>query len=287
MNVIYLNGDYVPQQEAKVSVFDRGFLFGDGVYESIAVLNGKLIDLTKHLHRLINAMQKISIKNPHKFETWETLLKQLIVKNNCIYHDFFVYIQVTRGEQDTRKHLFPDHLPPTVFAACIPTQHTDRPRSAITLPDERHDDCSFKSICLLPNVVAAKISQRKQADEVIFIKNSYVTEGYSGNVFIVYENQLITPPLHKNIFPGTTRDILLHLAKEHDIPYKQHHITLDMLFNAQEIWITGSIKQIYSITILDNKPVGNGKIGKFWQQFIVFYRNFIYQENSLSTTALP
>lgn len=280
MNIVYLNGKFCPDTQACVSVLDRGFIFGDGVYEVIPAYNGKLFRLPEHLQRLQNNLDAIRIKNPHSLSQWEELLCELIEENlgNSETGHFSVYLQVTRGVAK-RDHALPSNTEPTVFAMANPLQPPDKDDlqsgiKAITTDDYRWRNCQIKAISLLPNVLLRQLAIDEGASESILIRDGFATEGAASNVFIVENQKLVTPPKGPFLLPGITRDLILELAAENGIPYEEADISEERLFDADEIWMTSSTKEILPVTLLDNKAVGSGSPGPLWSKMVDLFQSF-------------
>lgn len=276
MPIVYLNGNFIPQEEAKISIMDRGFLFGDGVYEVIPVYDSHMVGLQQHLDRLKHSLSMIHMTPPLTDEEWKTIFKNLLEKNNQTTGIQSIYLQVTRGPEDTRKHILPETYTPTILAFLIPPKtcsraDLDKGFSAITLDDTRRRDCNIKAITLLPNILLYEEARRAGAAEAILIRNGEAVEGTSSNLFIVHNEELITPPLSSYILGGVTRELIISLAKQHNIPFEEKIITEAMLYNANEIWMTGSSKEIFPIIKLNEKPVGEGKVGTLWSRMMDFY----------------
>jgi D-alanine transaminase len=280
MNIVYLNGEFGPDTQACVSVLDRGFIFGDGVYEVIPAYNGKLFRLAEHLQRLQNNLDAIRIRNPHSLSQWGELLGELINQNldNSDTGHFSVYLQVTRGVAK-RDHALPPNTEPTVFAMANPLQPPTKDDlqkgiKAITTDDYRWRNCQIKAISLLPNVLLRQLAIDEGASESILIRDGFATEGAASNVFIVENQKLVTPPKGPFLLPGITRDLILELAAENGIPYEETNISAERLFDADEIWTTSSTKEILPVTLLDNKTVGSGSPGPLWSKMVDIFQFF-------------
>ena len=277
MSTAYLNGVFLPLDQAHVSVMDRGFLFGDGVYEVIPVYGGKLFRLGYHLKRLQNSLDAVRIVNPLADDGWESMLKQLVAGNEG--HDQTVYLQVTRGVAPRRDHTFPANSLPTVFAmstpCLVPRDIDDEPGvSAITLADIRWQYCNVKAITLLPNILLRQQAIDTDAAEAILIKNGYAVEGAASNLFIVRDGVLITPPNSADLLPGVTRDLVLELAQASGIPSKEVAIAVGELALADEIWLTSSTREISPVVHLDDRAVSGGKPGPAWHRMIRLYQEY-------------
>jgi len=261
---VYLNGQYLPLNEAKVSVLDRGFLFGDGIYEVIPSYYGRLFHFQEHLARLENSLAGIRLNNPHTRQQWLEILTPLLDAGENQY----IYLQITRGVAAKRDHAFPDNIEPTVFAMCskiIPLAGLDNGVKAVTMDDSRWQFCNIKAITLLGNILHRQEAVDRDCAEAILVKDGMVTEGAASNVFAVIDGVLVTPPKGNNILPGITRDVIVEIAAKNNIACREQPITLDALKSAQEIWITSSTREIIPVVELDGKAVANGKPGPIWQ----------------------
>ena len=277
MTTAYLNGTFLPLEDASVPVMDRCFLFGDGVYEVIPVYAGRLFRLAHHLQRLRNSLQAVHIDNPLADSDWETMLTELVNRNAI--PDQAVYLQVTRGVAAKRDHAFPADTQPTLFAMSTPmTASADidsiAGATAITLPDVRWKLCNIKAITLLPNVMLRQQAVDAGAVEAILIKDGYAIEGAASNVFIVKNDLLITPPNGPALLPGITRDLIIELAANHAIPFREADITEAELFAADEIWLSSSTREISPVTLLDDTVISAGKPGPLWKRMITLYQEY-------------
>jgi D-alanine transaminase len=260
---VYLNGHYLPLNEAKVSVLDRGFLFGDGVYEVIPSYSGHLFHFQDHLERLENSLVGIRLANPHTREEWLKLLTPLLDATL----DQYISLQITRGVAPKRDHAFPDNTPATVFAMCsaiVPFAGLDKGVKAISMDDTRWQLCNIKAITLLGNILHRQAAIDQGCAEALLVKNGYVIEGAASNVFAVIDGVLCTPPKGNDILPGITRDVILDIARKNNIPCSEDKIPFAALQTADEIWVTSSTREIIPIVELDSKPVSDGKPGPVW-----------------------
>ncbi len=278
MSVVYLNGQFIQQEKANVSILDRGFLFGDGVYEAIPVYQGYIFGFNEHIDRLAESLTAIKMKPPLSHAQWEDVLYELLALNGKQNDDQSIYMQVTRGAQAMRNHSIAENIEPTVLAICMPPkaksiQQLSHGFSAITVPDLRRFNCHIKAICLLPNLLALHEAENAECNEAIFIRNGKALEGTSSNLFIVKGGVIKTPPDGPNILSGVTRSIILALAAQNKIPHEEIDISEWMLQEADEIWLTGSLKEIHPILHLNHKPVGSGKAGPIWRRLIELYQN--------------
>ncbi len=273
MGSIFLNGQFLPDDQPCISPLDRGFIFGDGVYEVIPAYGGNLFRLEAHLQRLNDSLDAVRIPHPFDPARWAHILQELVRRNEG--EDQAVYLQITRGVAP-RDHAFPE-VEPTVFAMSNPIQPMDEDVkshgiSAIMLDDIRWKYCHIKAIALLPNILLRQQALDADAREAILIRDGEVTEGAASNIFVVSNGTLLTPPRGELLLPGITRDLVLELARSHGIPCKESRLTADDLSKADEIWLTSSTKEILPVTTLDNRPVGSGKPGIMWQTMISHYQ---------------
>jgi len=277
MTTAYLNGHFLPLDEACVPVMDRGFLFGDGVYEVIPVYGGKLFRLAHHLKRLQNSLDAVRIANPLDTDAWESMLTELVERNPG--SDQAVYLQVTRGVAPKRDHAFPEKTQSTVFAmsntAPDPVDSASiQGITAITLPDSRWQHCNVKAITLLPNVLLRQQAIDAGSVEAILLKDGYAIEGAASNVFIVKNGVLVTPANGPALLPGITRDLILELAVANGIPFREGSIPEVDLRGADEIWLTSSTREISPVTKLDDQAVGTGQPGPAWKTMIDLYQDY-------------
>ena len=277
MTYAYLNGSFLPLEEASISVMDRGFLFGDGVYEVIPVYGKRLFRLAHHLKRLQNSLDAVRISNPLTDGEWENILTGLIERNSG--SDQAIYLQVTRGVVAKRDHAFPEDTPPTVFAMSAPAAASAEIASvagirAITLEDNRWKHCNIKAITLLPNVLLRQEALDTGAAEAILIKDGFAIEGAASNLFMVTNGILITPPNGPALLPGITRDLILELAVNNAIPYREADIPLEQLLTADEIWLSSSTREISPVVRLDDTTVGEGTPGPVWKRMITLYQDY-------------
>lgn len=277
MTTAYLNGVFLPLDEAQVSVMDRGFLFGDGVYEVIPVYGGRLFRLAHHIQRLQNSLDAVRIGNPMSASEWSEMLNQLVARNSG--NDQAVYLQVTRGTAPKRDHAFPADTRPTVFAMSTPAAAprdiaAEQGVKAITLPDIRWQHCNIKAITLLPNVLLRQQAIEADTAEAILVKSGYAIEGAASNIFIVSNGLLITPPNGPALLPGITRDLIIELAAGNAIPYREAEIPVADLFGAEEIWLTSSTREISPVIQLDDITISGGKPGPLWRRMIELYQDY-------------
>jgi D-alanine transaminase len=280
---IYLNGQYLPIEEAKISVLDRGFIFGDGVYEVIPVYSRKAFRLEEHLRRLQHSLDGIRLANPHSNAEWAAIIKQIIAHNTG--EDQSLYLHITRGVA-RRDHAFPSPpVQPTVFVMSNPllTPPAELLQSGIaciTAPDNRWLRCDIKAIALLPNVLLRQMAVDAGCAETILIRpesmtdGAFMTEGAASNIFAVKNGTLLAPPKNNLMLPGITYDVVLELAAANGIPHEVRRIAVAEVFAADELLLTSSTKEVLAITQLDGKQVGTGKPGAVFAQLHALYQDF-------------
>lgn len=260
---VYLNGEYLPLSEAKVSVLDRGFLFGDGVYEVIPAYAGRLFRLEDHIVRLNNSLAGIRLPLSYSVADWQAIFQPMLDSSK----DQYIYLQVTRGYAAKRDHGFPEQIEPTVFAMCSeikPFAGRISGIKAVTLDDTRWQMCNIKAITLLANLLLRQEALDKDCAEALLVKDGYVTEGAASNLFAVIDGVLVTPAKNHEILPGITRDVILELAAANNVPYREDVITLEQLKAASEVWVTSSTREVVPVIELDGVAVGEGKPGPVW-----------------------
>ncbi|MCK5875904.1 MAG: D-amino-acid transaminase [Alcanivoracaceae bacterium] len=280
MNIAYLNGEFMPLDEARISPLDRGFLFADGVYEVIPAYAGTLFRLGEHLDRLGASLAAIELANPLSRTDWTALFNALIEQNGG--GNIYIYLQVTRGAAAKRDHAFPvPPVAPTIFAMTgqIATPAADMPDTtpgvaAITLDDIRWSRCDIKSVALLANVLMRQQAVSEGASEAILIRDGFATEGSASNFFIVKQGVIVTPPKSHLILPGITRDLLVELARKHGMPVEEKEVTEAELKSADEVWISSSTREVVPVTRLNGHPLGDGRPGPVWKQMARYYVDF-------------
>jgi D-alanine transaminase len=271
---VYLDGLYLPQGEARVPVLDRGFIFGDGVYEVLPVYAGEPFRLAPHLERLERSLRLTAMANPHGREGWERVIREVVRRNGG--GDQSVYLQVTRGVA-RRDHAFPDDTPPTVLVMSSPltppsAEALARGSEVISRSDPRWVHCDIKTTSLLPNVLLRQEALEAGADEVILVRDGVVTEAATANLFVVREGRLLTPQQGPHLLPGITRDLVLELAAAEGVPAGEAALDRRDLAAAEEIWLTSSTREIRPVTRLDGRPVGAGEAGPIWRRIHAAYQ---------------
>jgi D-alanine transaminase len=276
--IIYLNGEFMPVESAKISVLDRGFIFGDGVYEVIPVYSRRAFRLAEHLQRLQASLHSIQLTNPHSDADWLMLIEELIARNPD--EDQYLYLHVTRGVAP-RDHAFPNPpVTPTVFVLSSPLNTPaasllESGIACITATDNRWLRCDIKAISLLPNVLLRQMAVEAGCMETILLRDdAWLTEGAASSIFVVKNGTLIAPPKTHLMLPGITYDVVLEIAAANAIPLAIRPVNKAEVFSADELLLTSSTKEILPITQLDGKPVGTGKPGAMFQQLHTLYQNF-------------
>jgi D-alanine transaminase len=267
--VAHLNGSVLPAAELRVSVFDRGFLFADGVYEAIAVYEGRAFRLAEHLSRLARSLREMRILDPHDPQGWRALIEALVASNGG--GSMTVYLQVTRGAELTRDHAFPSGAVPTVFGCCFawpgpPEALVRNGVAVVTQPDERWGRCDIKSTNLTANVLARQMAVDAGASEAILVRDDRALECSSSSLMIVEGTTVITPPDGPQILAGTTRNLLRELAPGAELSWSAEPIPVARLRAADEIWIASTTREVLAVTRLDGAVVGNGRPGPMWQR---------------------
>jgi len=277
MSVAFLNGSFLPLEEARISPLDRGFLFADGVYEVIPYYDGVSFGLEGHLTRLQRSLREVRIPLTTSIAEWEELLDQLVAKNGS--GDLSVYLQITRGAYETRDHSFPAEITPTIFAMVSPIVSplaADATKAkgitAITIPDTRWSRCDIKSISLLPNILLKQQAADAGVQEAILIRDNHITECAAANVFAVKNGTIYTPIKDDHILGGITRDIIIGLAADHQMPLQEIAMTPEFLEEADEVWISSSTREVLPVIALNGCPVGNGQPGALWQVMVGHYQ---------------
>ena len=275
--VVYINGEYLPQSQATVSVLDRGFLFGDGVYEVIPVFAGKPLRLTEHLDRLQRSMHRVSLKNPLTQQEWEEIFQTLLESNPG--GDRSIYLQVTRGAAPIRDLSFSADIEPTVFVMVNDIKPVDYAKlekgiEAITVDDFRWKACDIKSVSLIANVMIRLSANEQNVVDAIMVRGGLVTEGTASNIFVVHNGIISTPPKSDCLLPGITRDLVIELALANGLTVEERDIKQDELETADEIWLTSSTREIAPVVKLDNHVVGDGVAGECWKKIIALYQGY-------------
>jgi D-alanine transaminase len=265
---VYLNGQFLPLEDARISVLDRGFIYGDGVYELIPVYGRRPYRLRQHLARLQRSLDGIRLANPHADAEWEAIIAGLI--GRMAFADQGVYLQVTRGVAK-RDHAFPAGVAPTVFMMSNPLALPSREQieggvAVITGVDERWLHCDLKTISLLGNVLARQLAVDAGATETVLFRNGYLTEASASNVLLVRDGVIVAPPKDNQILPGITYDVAFELAREGGLPIEMRPVPKDEALAADEMWLSSSTKEVLAVTSLDGRPFAGGKPGPMFRK---------------------
>ncbi|TLU67719.1 D-amino acid aminotransferase [Thalassotalea litorea] len=264
-DTVYLNGDYVAKEQAKISVLDRGFLFADGVYEVIPVYRSKPFRADQHLARLFDSLAQINLLSPYTKTQWLQIIEQVIQCNLSEHGEHqSIYLQVTRGIDSKRQHAITVPLAATVLVMASKldsAQGTLNGIKATLLEDIRWHHCNIKSIALLANTLLVNQAQAKGFDEAILHRQQELTEGASSNVFLVKQGKIFTPPKSQYILGGITRDLIIELCSDAGLEVYQQSIHIEELSAADEIWICSSTREISPIVAIDDKIIGSGDVG--------------------------
>jgi len=274
--MIYLNGEFMPIEHAKISVLDRGFIFGDGVYEVVPTYSRRPFRLAEHLARLQTSLDAIRLANPNTNAKWSELVGRIIAGNP--WEDQNVYLQITRGVA-RRDHAFPTGLKPTVFlmATELVTPSAELLKTgarAIVLPDFRWLRCDIKSTSLLGNCMLRTQAAEAGCTEAILVREGELTEASASNVFVVKNGTVLAPPKSHLILPGITYDVVLEILRGNAIPHEVRPVRESELRSADEVWVTSSSREVLPITTLDGKPVGPGKPGPVGLRVHALYQQY-------------
>ncbi len=271
MSIVYLNGEYMPMEEARISPMDRGFLFGDGIYEVVPSYDGKLVGFTPHMERMQNGLDAIEIKLHIDQDEWRAISQELISRTEG--SNLGLYFHVSRGADSQRSHAYPDNIEPTVYAfafeippAPIPEKKAATPYTVATTEDLRWKRCNIKSTALLGNVMHYQHGYSQGHKETILYNQAgELTEAAACNVYVVKNGVVATPLLDYQILPGITRLLVLSiLRKDGSIPIEERTVTVQELHDADEVWLSSSSKEIAPVVEVDGKPVGTGEVGDVW-----------------------
>ena len=274
--IVYLNGEFMPADEARIPVLDRGFIFGDGVYEVIPVYSRRPFRLVEHFQRLQRSLDAVRIANPLSGPEWVRLIDEIVARNPG--EDQSVYLQVTRGVAK-RDHAFPKDAKQTVFVMSGPLStpgpdKIERGVAAVTTTDYRWLRCDVKSVSLLANCLLRQHAVDAGAEEVVMLRDGYLSEGSSSNVFAVRNGVLLAPPKNHLVLPGITYDVILELAAATRLPVEVREIPEAEVRGADELWLTSSTKEVLAIATLDGKPVGSGRPGEVFRMMHGEFQTF-------------
>lgn len=273
----YLNGDIVPIEQAHIPVLDRGFLFGDAIYEVTPAYSGKLFRADNHIGRLMDGLEKIHIRSSHSAEDWRSVFERTAHANGTI--DQYIYLQVTRGVSRYRDHAMPRDIEPLVFAMAqkLPprsSQVEQRGIDAILLEDTRWSRCDIKSTSLLANVLLRQRAIDEDCSEAILHRDGWVTEGAASTIMTVSQDALVVPPDNHDILPGTTRKLVVELAERIGLPVEERRCSVQELMDADEVLLSAATKEVLPVCTIDKKPVGDGRPGPHWLALDSAYQRY-------------
>ena len=272
--IAYFNGELMPVDRISISPLDRGFIFGDGVYEEIPVYAGVALRAREHFERLQRSMDEIRLDNPHTVGEWIAIVDKLLAHHPG---NQSIYIHVTRGVPPKRDHVLPKGLKPTVMLMAFPLATPSKELvesgvACVTARDFRWEKCNIKSISLLGNVLARQISADAGATETILFRDGMLTEAAASNVFIVKDGVVLAPPRDNLILLGITYDLLVRLAAEGTVKVEIRPITEAEVRAADEVWLTSSTKEVLAVTTVDGKPVGTGRPGAVFKRMHALFQ---------------
>lgn len=275
-DMVYLNGAFMPLDEARIPVLDRGFIFGDGVYEVVPAYSRRPFRMAEHLVRLQHSLDGIRLANPHTDAEWTTLMHDLITKNGS--EDQSIYLQVTRGVAK-RDHAFPKDMKQTVFMMSSPLTtppqtQIDSGVPAITASDFRWLKCDVKSVSLLGNCLLKQMAVDAGVAEVVMFRDGSLTEAAASNVFVVRDGVVLGPSKNNLILPGITYDVVYEIARRNAIPIELRTVSEQEVRTAQEIWLTSSTKEVLAVTTLDGHAVGGGAPGPVFRRIHALYQDY-------------
>ena len=267
--VCYLNGALMPLREARVSPLDRSFLFGDGVYEVVAVHAGYASRLTANIARLRRSLAELRIRNLHSDARWAEIVQELAAANGG--GDLYVYLQVSRGAEFGRNHAPLPDVEPTIFGFCAPLpvvspETLENGLACITAADTRWARCDIKSVALLANVLLRQQAVEAGAAETILLRDGWLTDGSASAVHVVIGGEILTPPRSNQLLPGTTRGLIEELADREQLPCRSAPVSEAALRSAEEIWLSAATRGVVPVTRLDNAKVGEGRPGPIWRR---------------------
>jgi D-alanine transaminase len=276
----YLNGAYTPLNEAKVSVLDRGFIFGDGVYEVLPVYAGRVFRFEQHMARLERSLSEMRIANPHSRDAWLQIATQLVAgraSNAKASEDYLVYFQITRGVA-LRDHAMPDNITPTVFGMCTvmnPATAAARAQgvACVTADDFRWQKAHIKSTSLLGSVFARQISVDAGAVETVMFRGDYLSEASSSNVWVVKNGTVYGPPRDNLVLEGIRYGLIEALCQAKGIGFQLQRISRDDVLRCDELLLSSATKEVLPVTLLDGQVVGNGVPGPIYQQLYAAYQD--------------
>jgi len=275
--LVYLNGDMTPLSAAKIPVLDRGFIFGDGIYEVIPIYGRKPFRAEQHMARLFRSMAAVGIANPHSKQEWMNLFGLVVAAFPA--DDQMVYMQVTRGVAK-RAHVFPANTAPTVFIMPMPmalpsATLRDKGAACISMQDKRWLRCEIKSTSLLGSVLAAQEASEHHAIEAIQFRDGFLTEGSSSNVWVAKDGKLFGPPRDNLILEGIRYGLIEEICASTDIPFEARRISRDEVFAADEVLLSSATKEVLAVATIDGHTIGKGAPGPIFKKLYEAYQNAI------------
>ncbi|MDG3066717.1 D-amino acid aminotransferase [Thauera mechernichensis] len=278
MVTAFVNGQYLPLAEARVSPMDRGFLFGDGAYEVIPVYSRRPFRVDEHITRLASTLAAMRLNNPHTAQAWKAIIGEIVARNP--WEDQSVYLQVTRGADSKRNHAFPGpEVQPTVFLMSEPlvtpgAEQLARGVAAVSAADIRWLRCDLKTVSMLANCLLRQHAIDNGCAETVLFRDSFLTEGAASSIFVCKDGVLLVPPKSHLMLPGITYDVVLELARSRGMRHEVREVLEAEVRSADELWMTSSTKEVLPITTLDGRPVGSGEPGPMGRQMYAWYQDF-------------
>jgi D-alanine transaminase len=286
--IVYLNGQYLPRAEARLSVDDRGFFFGDGVYEVTRAVQGRLFEWERHARRLARGLRELRLTAGLSMDELREIQLRVLRENDLLSDQATVYLQITRGAAPRTHHFPPAGTPPTVFLSASgftpPSEQRARGVAAVTYPDYRWSRCDLKTVNLLPSVMAKQHAADNGAFEAVFVRQAVITEGSHTNVFGVIDGELRTYPNSNFVLPGVTRDVVVEIAHELGLPVSETPIFVHEVPRLQELFLTGTTSDVMPVVSLDDRTIGNGAPGPMTMQL---YRALALRLAAVARTAGP
>ncbi len=277
-DLVFLNGKFIEKSHAKISVLDRGFLFGDAIYEVIPVYQSTPFRLEQHLQRLDLCLTQVKIPNPYQQNKWQQIIKQLLSYHNI--KNSSIYIQITRGISENRQHIDSKNIQPSVLIMLNAATTTNKKQreldtiSALLLEDIRWQYCHIKTTSLLANILLRQQAQSIGGQEAILHRGEQVTEGATSNIFIVKNNIIMTPIKDSYILGGITRDLIIELAKKNGLTVQETQVTVKQLYQADEVWLSSSTREISPVGQINDKMINKGLVGPVAKQLHCAFQEF-------------
>lgn len=272
--IVYLNGAFLPIEDAKVSVLDRGFIYGDGVYELVPVYRRQPFRLAQHLTRLQHSLDGIRLANPHTDAEWASIVGEIVARQP--FDNQGVYFQVTRGVAK-RDHTFPKDVPATVFMMSNPlatpsAEQIEQGVAVVTAQDNRWQRCDLKTLSLVGNVLMRQLAADANAVETVMFRDGHLTEASASNVLVAIGGTIVAPPKDRQILPGITYGATFDFAQEAGIPFEIRPVAEAEALAADEMWLTSSTKEVLAVTTLDGRPHAGGKPGPLFRKMHALFQ---------------